>query len=526
MKPIRQWATLLLLGLATSLLLPTALFNGSRRACAAAQATPSARLQVGWRGFGDAEAVQRMTIFPRHIVPQTRVIHQPGALWIAVNLRALALLPGDRLELRDQQASRLIQITMQNESLAKQAWESASLWDHPFLMRGNRVTVTYWPSLRTLVLPIDRPQLDNAVAVIDSVTFGVRVRPVRRPSGAATATAPRKEADGDLESILGQTNDMTPAVCFRNCSPAIYKSSRAVARLIIRRNAEDPPQLAFTATRDSSSGGEPAANTWTFCTGWLVGRANHMLTNYHCFFDLARRAGAPVPAIQQSADRAGCRLGGDTQNDTVGSAPSLSLDDMRVAVNFNAEAATCNSSGRMGEPAGVIEASRVQLVAANERLDYCLLRVEPNASQTNLSKRYGYLTMRASGPVDGEPIYVPQHPNGQVKMITVTDDGKPAVIRVPHSGGSNASASSQWSDGNASVWHSADTAPGSSGSPVLSLRDNTVVALHHAGATSPKLDKGELNIAIRSDAIVADLRAKRALPACAVAGDCAQATTW
>ncbi|KAJ0398063.1 hypothetical protein ATCC90586_001665 [Pythium insidiosum] len=125
------------------------------------------------------------------------------------------------------------------------------------------------------------------------------------------------------------------------------------------------------------------------------------------------------------------------------------------------------------------------------------------------------ISVAPTGPVDGEPIYVPQHLNGHVKMITVTDDGKPAVIRVPQSGGSNASGSSQWSDGNVSVWHSADTAPGSSGSPVLSLRENTVVALHHAGTTSPKLDEGELNIAIRSDAIVADLRAKRALPACA-----------
>ncbi|GLE01884.1 hypothetical protein PINS_up010722 [Pythium insidiosum] len=508
MKTNRFCSTWLAAVALACLLLPTALLNGTRFACAALPGDPTpARLDIGWTGFDSEEATQRMTIFPRRIVPQSRVLHQPGALWIAVNFRSLALLPGDRLELQNEGASTRIQIMRLNESLARRAWEQASLWDHPFLLRGSRVVVTYWPSLRTLALPIDRPQLDNAVAVIDSVTFGTR----RRRFAVRSHSDSKSTAD-TLESVLGPTNDMTPAVCFKNCSPAVYNSARAVARLIIPRDPEDPPQRVFL----SSSSGEPTANTWTFCTGWLVGRGNHLLTNYHCFYDVLARRPDVIPTIQRAVDQPTGRCDVDVATSSSrDDERSRNGDDTRVTVNFNAEASTCDRGGRMGEPAGVIAASRVRILVANERLDYCLLRVETNDSTVDLARTYGYLRMRASGPVDSEPVYVPQHPNGAVKMITVSDEGRPSTIRLTLPG----SSSSNRFD-NVSVWYNADTAPGSSGSPVLSLRDHSVVALHHAGTTARSPNESDLNSGVRIDAIVADLRARRALPPCAIAERC------
>ncbi|TMW68896.1 hypothetical protein Poli38472_001052 [Pythium oligandrum] len=487
------------------------------------------QLEVASRSFGDGspdgnqsgsldDQVHRMRIFPRHQVPQVRLIREPRALFIAVNIREVALLPGDRLILRDGSNDTEITITRQNQSIAKRVQHRRVLWNHPFLMTGDKVVVEYWPSLTTLVLPINRKQLDNAVAVIDSYTFAYDARGRRRRGSDDDYDRLGITQVPQAESIVGSKNEMKPAVCFKKSEPRMYCRARAVARLLIRNEGDQ--QWHHHAMMNPSS-------RWTYCTGWLVGRENHMMTNYHCVRALMRRSGRVFPFIQNQ---------GTASNDAGGG------NDTDTSVNFMAESSTCGDVGYMGERVGVVEATRAKIVAMSEALDYSLLQLEPNNTSVDLSSKYGYLTLRASGPVDGEAIYIPQHPNGEPKMIAAISDGQPAFIRVlpianstSSSGSGSMEQQSNDSDGsgslsdatydNVSVWYNADTAPGSSGSPVLSQRDHTVVALHHAGgaivtSSDPTANQQAMNIGIRIDAIGRDLQQRRVLPPCAFARDC------
>ncbi|KAJ0393887.1 hypothetical protein P43SY_005072 [Pythium insidiosum] len=83
----------------------------------------------------------------------------------------------------------------------------------------------------------------------------------------------------------------------------------------------------------------------------------------------------------------------------------------------------------------VAPTSATQSTTMKRRLRECVTTDYLPQSLPSCRMVYGYLTMRASGPVDGEPIYVPQHANGQVKMITdvtveITKLGRPIADDV------------------------------------------------------------------------------------------------
>ena len=72
--------------------------------------------------------------------------------------------------------------------------------------------------------------------------------------------------------------------------------------------------------------------------------------------------------------------------------------------------------------------------------------------------------------MNGESIYIPQHPRGYGKKIAMKDGMAPAtIIDTDYNGGC----------GSHEVAYKADTEGGSSGSPVLGLEDHAVIALHH-----------------------------------------------
>ncbi|CAI5725887.1 unnamed protein product [Peronospora destructor] len=257
----------------------------------------------------------------------------------------------------------------------------------------------------------------------------------------------------------------------------MYAKARAVARLMIRNEQEQTP---YTSEKVES---------WAFCTGWLVGRGNHLITNHHCIKDAAV-------------------IGRIGSNRTV-----------EAVVGFMAETKCCREVGFI-EKVGIVEATRVSVVAENPELDYALMRVLTNDSTVDLARRYGYLRLRATGPVDGEPIYIPQHPRGEPKEIASVKDGKPAVVEVLPANTMKFSALlSRKSDIEPTVWYNADTEPGSSGSPVLSRKDNTVVALHRAGSSEAgySASTGLFNAGIRTDLIARDLQRRRVLPKDALA---------
>jgi hypothetical protein len=123
-----------------------------------------------------------------------------------------------------------------------------------------------------------------------------------------------------------------------------------------------------------------------------------------------------------------------------------------------------------------------QMLKTDATLDYTLFTTAGDASAIPCLELDNRL------PAVGERIYIPGHPSGGVKKLSIASDmdagGLCAVDAAPYPGNSS----------NSDVAYYCDTTNGSSGSPVLSGDTNKVVSLHHFG--------GCLNSGARMDLIV------------------------
>lgn len=285
--------------------------------------------------------------------------------------------------------------------------------------------------------------------------------------------------DSGTESrqICGAANQNKAAVCFKNAanvSSQVYVKARAVARLLKRTTA---------------------------CSGFLLGSEGHFVTNYHC--------------IQSAAD----------------------ADATTFEFMVQAPSCTDGTCLRIGQCAdeGQLVSTGADFVFASETLDYAVVKLRCKPCLVN--GKYGFLSLRRKAPVKGEPIYVVQHPSGGGKMITMQQD----IVDIDNDededdendggddddkeddddsgkkktgGGLEQAVVAEVNDENSfgNFWTSyyADTEGGSSGSPVLSLTDHTVLALHANGACK--------NSGAPSHLLVADMeKNKLALPADAFA---------
>nr|AIG56218.1 secreted protein [Achlya hypogyna] len=173
----------------------------------------------------------------------------------------------------------------------------------------------------------------------------------------------------------------------------------------------------------------------SLCTGWLFGSEGHLLTNNHCINN--------------------DRLAASTQ------------------VEFGAECASCSDGSNNVQLAckGTIVASNVTLLATSSKLDFALVKINLNAG-VDLSK-YGYLQARDSAPVLNEPVWLAGHPQGDpLRMAVATSNNAEGAI---------VSTNVTDSCKDNQVGYLLDTQGGSSGSPVMSTVDNSVVAIHNCG---------------------------------------------
>ncbi|HLP59094.1 MAG TPA: trypsin-like peptidase domain-containing protein [Candidatus Deferrimicrobium sp.] len=197
------------------------------------------------------------------------------------------------------------------------------------------------------------------------------------------------------------------------------------------------------------------------CTGWLLGSEGHVMTNNHCI--------------------------------------TTQTDAGNTDYEFMAEGATCTTScSSWGACPGNVAATAGTLIKTNAPMDYTLVKLP-----TNVSLTYGYLQLRNTTAIIGERIYIPQHPGAYGKQLAVESDADGGFAKVY-----SLNEPACQVGGPNDVGYYADTAGGSSGSPVLAYNDNLVVSLHHC-ATCP-------NRGVPIPPIINDLGAL--LPANAIGG--------
>lgn len=164
------------------------------------------------------------------------------------------------------------------------------------------------------------------------------------------------------------------------------------------------------------------------CTGWLLGSEGHLMTNNHC----------------------------------IGSASEAQNTDYI----FNYQHQSCTGSATASTN---VVASSATFIKTNSSLDYTLVKLPSNPTNT-----YGYLSLSSAVAAAGDRIYIPQHPGGRRKEISVKTDTDPTA------GGFSRVFQSSSGSGQ-QVRYYADTEGGSSGSPVLNYNTNLVIAIHNTG---------------------------------------------
>lgn len=166
----------------------------------------------------------------------------------------------------------------------------------------------------------------------------------------------------------------------------------------------------------------------SLCTGWLLGSEGNLMTNNHC----------------------------------IGSASDAQNTDF--IFNYQYE----NCTGSTNATSDVV-ASSSTFIKTSSSLDYTLVKLPVNPTNT-----YGYLSLSSVATSVGDRIYIPQHPGGRRKEISVKTDTDPSA-------GGFSRVSSSSSGSGRQVTYFADTEGGSSGSPVLDYNSNLVIGIHNTG---------------------------------------------
>src|SRR5262249_3175661 len=146
---------------------------------------------------------------------------------------------------------------------------------------------------------------------------------------------------------------------------------------------------------------------------------------------------------------------------------TTSADAYNTEVWFNYECAVCGGFATLAPT----KVWGDKVLSTDHTLDYTLFTVE----NFNTIKQFRYLTIDPAGAKPGEPLYIPQHPDGdptEIAMASDGDRGGACIVKDARADGYGTATD---------VSYYCDTQGGSSGSPVISRGTNKVIALHHFG---------------------------------------------
>jgi hypothetical protein len=132
------------------------------------------------------------------------------------------------------------------------------------------------------------------------------------------------------------------------------------------------------------------------------------------------------------------------------------------------------------------------IVATSAGLDYTLLDLtaDPPAGSGRL-----YFAPAQPAALQGQPLFIIQHPSGRPKEVSIADCRVEGIERVGVTRGDRSD-----------FGHLCDTLGGSSGSPVLDWQTGLVIGLHHFGFVAGSPDP--VNQAVHRARILADIAAQ------------------
>ncbi len=179
-----------------------------------------------------------------------------------------------------------------------------------------------------------------------------------------------------------------------------------------------------------------------YATGFLVGSEGHFITNKHVIKNEIDAANTSIEFLAKGRCEEFCLLPGYCP--------------------------------------GIIEATAVELITTSEALDYSLIKLPSSVTNT-----YGYLKIRLSAPIVGEILYVIHHPFGGGQVLSIRSGSSAAIIL----------STEEQACGSTSIngfTHNAYTKTGSSGAPILSAEDHTVIGIHQCNDGGECSKKGVL----------------------------------
>ncbi|OQS06336.1 hypothetical protein THRCLA_01623 [Thraustotheca clavata] len=254
--------------------------------------------------------------------------------------------------------------------------------------------------------------------------------------------------------------------------------SSGVQETICSISDESRPAICFNKTEPSKFAASRSVARLlitgkVLCTGWLFGSEGHLITNSHCI---------------NSETRA-----------------------KNTQVEFNALCPSCKDPQNKVESGcpGDIVATSTKLIAWDELNDFALVQLDNLKPNANL-QQYAYLQARDAPVQVDEPIWTSHHAAGWPKRLTLTNNGDiPKVLTLDKQ-----SCMDNFRNTKDTIGHFLDTQGGSSGAPIMSTNDNTVIALHNCGLCD---NTGNSNGGIKMSNIIKFLKDKNVLPKDSVA---------